>query len=219
MDSPRHAYRSTEPVGLWRGSFFNMKDAYYFPHETNASRDEKMAYLLKKHGYLGYGLFWFIVEMMHESENSKLKIDLIDGYPIFNTDITLIQEVITTCIKCGLFQKDEYTYWSDRVIRNKEDLEKKRLLKSIAGRKGMAVRWKYNTVKQADTNHNKVKESKGKESKDKDIVTNKRRLSHFVKPTPEEIQGYCKERNNNVSGKAFYDFYESKGWVVGRSPM
>ena len=41
----------------------------------------------------------------------------------------------------------------------------------------------------------------------------------FKKPTLEEIKEYCQERNNNVDPQAFYNFYESKGWVVGKSPM
>jgi hypothetical protein len=143
-----------------------MKDVIYFPHEANASRDEKMSYLLKKHGFSGYGVFWFIAEMMHESRDSKLSLSLIDGYPTYNTDITLLKDVIATCFDCGLFRKDDKSFWSDRVIRNKEEREKKRLLKSLAGQKGMSIRWKDNAVKQADNKHNKVKESKVKESKE-----------------------------------------------------
>lgn len=41
----------------------------------------------------------------------------------------------------------------------------------------------------------------------------------FVKPTVEEIKAYCLERNNSVDAEAFYAFYESKGWYVGRNPM
>ena len=41
----------------------------------------------------------------------------------------------------------------------------------------------------------------------------------FVIPTVEEIEKYCKERNNNVDAEVFYDFYESKGWLVGKAPM
>lgn len=41
----------------------------------------------------------------------------------------------------------------------------------------------------------------------------------FIKPTIEEIKAYCKERKNNVDAEVFYDFYESKGWVVGKSSM
>ncbi len=41
----------------------------------------------------------------------------------------------------------------------------------------------------------------------------------FVKPTIDEIQKYCTSRNNKVDAKKFWDFYESKGWKVGKTPM
>ena len=41
----------------------------------------------------------------------------------------------------------------------------------------------------------------------------------FVKPTIEEIQQYCNERNNGINAEAFYDFYESKNWFIGKNKM
>lgn len=41
----------------------------------------------------------------------------------------------------------------------------------------------------------------------------------FSKPTIEEIDEYCKERNNGINAEAFYDFYESKDWYVGKNKM
>lgn len=41
----------------------------------------------------------------------------------------------------------------------------------------------------------------------------------FKKPTLEEVKAYCFERNNNVDAENFINFYESKGWKVGKSPM
>lgn len=41
----------------------------------------------------------------------------------------------------------------------------------------------------------------------------------FSKPSVEEVANYCKERSNSVDPQSFVDFYESKGWVVGKSPM
>lgn len=43
--------------------------------------------------------------------------------------------------------------------------------------------------------------------------------SRFQKPTLSEVETYCFERGNNIDAKYFMDFYESKGWVVGKSPM
>lgn len=41
----------------------------------------------------------------------------------------------------------------------------------------------------------------------------------FKKPTIDEVIAYCKERNNNVDPQRFWDFYEAKGWKIGKSPM
>jgi hypothetical protein len=41
----------------------------------------------------------------------------------------------------------------------------------------------------------------------------------FVKPTVEEIEIYCKERNNNINSEAFFNYYESNGWKVGKNAM
>jgi hypothetical protein len=41
----------------------------------------------------------------------------------------------------------------------------------------------------------------------------------FVVPKIEEIKKYCEERNNNVNALHFFDYYQSKGWMVGRNKM
>jgi len=58
---------------------------------------------------------------------------------------------------------------------------------------------------------------------DKNSIEEKRieekRIDPFKKPTIEEIEVYCKERKNKVSPNKFYNFYESKGWMVGKNKM
>lgn len=41
----------------------------------------------------------------------------------------------------------------------------------------------------------------------------------FIKPTLEEVRDYCLERNNDIDPESFIDFYESKGWMIGKSKM
>lgn len=41
----------------------------------------------------------------------------------------------------------------------------------------------------------------------------------FQKPTLEEVGAYCAERRNCVDPSSFVDFYESKGWMIGRNKM
>ncbi len=41
----------------------------------------------------------------------------------------------------------------------------------------------------------------------------------FVKPKLEEIREFCFEKNINIDVDRFFNYYESKGWKVGVSPM
>lgn len=43
--------------------------------------------------------------------------------------------------------------------------------------------------------------------------------SRFTPPSLEEIRSYCSERKNNVDPERFLNFYESKGWLVGKTKM
>ena len=41
----------------------------------------------------------------------------------------------------------------------------------------------------------------------------------IIPPKLEWIQEYCRERGNSVDPEKFFDFYESKGWMVGKNKM
>lgn len=71
-------------------------------------------------------------------------------------------------------------------------------------------------VKNLDRDSKETLPNNIKNNIEKDIYVKRTR---FVKPSIEEIQAYCKERNNKVDAESFYNFYESKGWVVGKSHM
>jgi len=57
--------------------------------------------------------------------------------------------------------------------------------------------------------------------KEKDTLkcVQKEKVKNFVKPTHDEISQYCLESGNNIDVGRFYDFYECKGWKVGKNPM
>tara|TARA_R100000734_G_C3270133_1_gene66312 strand:+ start:139 stop:756 length:618 start_codon:yes stop_codon:yes gene_type:complete len=46
-------------------------------------------------------------------------------------------------------------------------------------------------------------------------ITNK----YFKKPNIDDVKNYCILRKNNVDPETFIDFYESKGWMVGKNKM
>lgn len=69
-------------------------------------------------------------------------------------------------------------------------------------------------------NSNKlIVEDKSSLNKEKECIKEKTPTSRFIPPTPEEIKAYCEERNNLVDVERFYNFYQSKGWMVGKNKM
>jgi hypothetical protein len=190
------------------------KDAYYFSHDANARKDEKILTLLAEHGYEGYGLYWCLVEMMFENQDTAISRKLIKGIAYdLRVEITLLQKVITTCYNTGLFQADKEKIWSNSLRRRKAEWMEKKERRSNAGKAGMASRWgsdnnvtkKHNGVitknSSVITMDNKGKESKG----------NKKRV--FVAPTLQEVVDFFSEKGYTPEGarKAF-DHYDLADW-------
>lgn len=48
---------------------------------------------------------------------------------------------------------------------------------------------------------------------------NKRKVGNFIPPTLSEVQDYIKEKGYHIDAESFIDFYESKGWMVGKNKM
>lgn len=47
----------------------------------------------------------------------------------------------------------------------------------------------------------------------------KPKRTRFAPPGADDVQAYCDERRNGINGQEFCDFYASKGWKVGNTPM
>lgn len=63
------------------------------------------------------------------------------------------------------------------------------------------------------------------ENKDKDSVFPEKGVrgekprENFIVPLFAEVEAYCKKRSNKVNPLKFYNFYESKGWMIGKNKM
>lgn len=79
----------------------------------------------------------------------------------------------------------------------------------LSGKRSKAAqkRWSNANALQVESKSNAIREDKRRE---KNI---------FIAPTHQEVLEYCIERNNNVDVNKFIDFYESKGWMVGKNKM
>jgi hypothetical protein len=69
------------------------------------------------------------------------------------------------------------------------------------------------TFHEADTKKLRQSNTRTKPSTN---TTNKREKKPFIPPTLEEVEAYCKSRNNNVDAKRFWDYFDASDWVDGK---
>lgn len=62
-----------------------------------------------------------------------------------------------------------------------------------------------------------VKDSVGKDRIGKDSIDIKE--NRFVPPTADDVAAYAREKSLTIDAQRFVDFYESKGWMVGKNKM
>lgn len=148
------------------------------------------------------------------------------------TDLTGAERIAFITIKSQINrERDAYA-----------DVSEKR---RIAGQNGAKKRWdSENSMANAilpmanDSKNSNCQQEKKRKDKEKknispigDIIgtdgadtpscapeTSKKR-NVFQPPTVEEVEEYCRERNNSVSAEKFIDHYTSNGWKVGKNPM
>jgi len=48
---------------------------------------------------------------------------------------------------------------------------------------------------------------------------NNNKGANFKPPSVDEVKAYCSDRNNGIDAQSFIDFYESKGWMIGKNKM
>ena len=162
-----------------------MKDTYYFSHDYNPTSDPKIQALIGEYGAVGYGLYWRIVEMLHEEGTHKLpckKYIYLALAKQMYLDVDTVELVVKSCIElCELFNSDGIMFWSERVLRNigkRNEISTKR---SEAGKRSAELRKSSasdeqnstnveqvsTSVQQNPTKERKVKENKVNENKEK----------------------------------------------------
>ena len=223
------------------------ENTFYFSHDYNTRSDMKIQRLITKKGYLGYGLFWALIENLYNNANA-LPLE----YDVIAFDLRTDEDTIKCLINdFDLFIIKDGYFGSNSVQRRLDE----RNLKSEKARESALNRWKKPkedaSALPTQSDSNAIKESKVKEKKELFLLekeTKEENLSkenpteifpqtesvetgaeerkkvapkkeRFKPPTVQEVQDYCNERQNGIQAYTFVNFYQSKGWKVGNQPM
>lgn len=122
------------------------KDAFYFPHDSNASSDPKCVLLIEQLGLEGYGAYWILVEYLRDQPGYKCSTALL---PALARRYNITTEKLKTVVcSYGLFvvENDEI-FFSQSLINRMIPLEKWREKSRVAGLKSAEIR----ALKKADS--------------------------------------------------------------------
>lgn len=170
------------------------KDTFYFSHDSNAMDDPKIVKLIDSLGMEGYGIFWGLIEVLRNQPDNIYPIESAAlKYRQWNTSTDKIKAVISGY---GLFEIDSEEFFSLSLNRRLELVDKKRLQKIDAGRKGGLQR----ALNQGNTSGAKVllKRNVAKESKVKENKVNKSKDNNGLYATFLEKFNQVTERNFRV---------------------
>lgn len=150
----------------------------------------------------------------------KLAINKLCGGNATAFDSLMREKIFTVvdgyiCIDYLNEQLSEFDNTSKTNSKNaKEGWEKRRKQKALSERNATAS----NPQCENDAiREDKKREDKMKEEEEKEEVKGKGK--RFIPPTADEVRDYCLSRNNDVNPNKFINFYQSKGWVVGKAKM
>lgn len=117
---------------------------------------------------------------------------------------------------CGSYDEDVFTKFQKDAqgkfynIRLEEEVDK---------RKAYSESRRNNRKKKEDMNNTSSSYVEHMENENENEDVNNKKSNRFVKPTIEELSEYMDSINMNDVSNKFFDFYESKGWMIGKNKM
>ena len=251
-----------------------------FSHANNARYDSRLIALRSRHGWLGYGLYWALLELLNTADEAilvadycalsyELRVDeatlqsVIEDFDLFDftqsaagdtlfssntlteqrAEARRISEIRAAAGRCrGVQSKANAKQMLSKSKANAKQMVVSTVIDSSSslyeGREEQNIDKKAENVENTAKNQNSptlhvnvnqanIRVKKEKEEKKESIKERKEqrekvvveKAPRFCPPTVDEVKAYCLEKNYTVDAENFCDFYESKGWFVGKNKM
>lgn len=187
-----------------------MKDTFYFTHDYNARQDFKIKKLHRKHGSLGYGVFWSLVEDLYNNANA-LPLDYDSMAYEYKTDSDLVKSVIHDF---ELFTFSGTEFGSLSVQKRLDE----RALKSKKARDSAQKRWSNNIDNQpndanalpTESESNAIKKERKETKERKKYINKPKKKSTKIEFTKTEFQNMLipfLEKYKKELIREFFDYW------------
>jgi hypothetical protein len=151
-------------------------ESFYFQHNYNTRSDSKIKKLLHKHGLLGYGLYWAIVEDLYNNANAlHLHYESI-AYEL-RTEKCIVKSIIHDF---DLFVVDGGYFSSNGVKARLQQRKDKSTQASNSAKKRWNKSERNADAMRTHSEGNAIKEKKGKEMKEIKIINTNNFSDEFL---------------------------------------
>lgn len=186
----------------------------YFPH--SCAHRTTIFVIEQKYGNDGYA-FWFkVLELLASSEGHYYDCRKPHQWEFLQAKTRLSEgkcnELLDLLAKLEAIDPKLWSkriIWSDNFVAGIADVYKNRRVEMPS-----KPSFYKHKPRKTDVSTSRNPQTKLKESKVKKNIRGK-----FRKPSIKEIRDYCLERKNKIDPEQFYNFYESKGWMIGKNKM
>ena len=174
----------------------------------------------------------FYLKLLLESIDHEGTLRFSDTVPynekmlaiVTNTNIDVVRSAMKLFIELQMIEilDDETIYMSgvQKLIGSAVDNDNaNRVRRCREKQKSLALQNVTDTVTKCNESKSIDIEIDIDIEKEKEIEGIKAPQKRLGKPTIEEVQAYCDERNNGVDAQRWFDYYEANGWKVGKNPM
>jgi len=187
----------------------------FFKHDWHARNDPKLTLLLSRYGFAGIGVYWSVIEIMHEQSGCIARALLNEFVGIANrmyhntAKVDDFCAIIDSMVQLNLIQQDdEGVVTCERVSRNLVEYKER----SNMARKAAQARWDANAMRtHSERNADAMPEE---EEKKKNEKKKKSAGIAFAMPsTPSECYEYGEHIGlPNQDVDAWFDYHEARGW-------
>lgn len=225
------------------------RDTYYFPHEYNAKDDPKCEQLISAMGMEGYGIFWALLEVLRSQPGYTYPLSNIPiiAHKYYTTEEQVRRVVydfgLFSIVEGSIF----FSQGLINRMRPLDERRAKQSIGGKSGaERRWGIRDKNNrlngyhigpSIGSPYSNNSRIDKSKeerggckgdtanaesndasvrGSADKPRNVATKR---PAFVAPSPQEVKDYISEKGYAIDAQRFIDFYESKGWMIGKNKM
>lgn len=198
----------------------------WFKHDADANQDAKLRRVRLKYGMEGYGLYWYCLELVARGvEKHRLSFELEHDSELIAADTGIhrerVEEMMRYMVELRLFERAEGVITCLKMASRTDEYTQALLKKT-----GTAVSVLPGLSRECPESLPRVsRESRDTNGRKSVLIEENRKEEinntgrRFTPPTPTEVSEYAASAGITIAADRFCNFYASKGWKVGKTPM